>query len=107
MAGFWKNRFIDDGTVLTWNEALARFRDATGQPGPAKWRNGTFAEGEADFPVMGVSWFEAAAYAEFAGNGCPPLTIGGMPPRPIWRRPWCRSATSAGVGRHGSAAIRV
>ena len=40
----------------------ARFRDATGRPGPATWRSGTYPDGQADFPVGGVSWYEAAAY---------------------------------------------
>ena len=45
--------------------------DATGQPGPAAWEAGSYAEGTADQPVTGISWYEAAAYAEFAGKSLP------------------------------------
>jgi eukaryotic-like serine/threonine-protein kinase len=48
-------------------------RDRTGRPGPATWEMGSFPEGQADFPVSGVSWHEAAAYAEFAGKSLPTL----------------------------------
>ena len=44
---------------------------ATGRSGPATWELGSYPEGQADFPVGGISWFEAAAYAEFAGKSLP------------------------------------
>jgi dienelactone hydrolase len=50
---------------------MALFQDTTGQPGPSTWRNGTYLDGEADHPVTGVSWFEAAAYAQFVGKRLP------------------------------------
>jgi len=50
---------------------LAGFRDSTGRPGPATWQLGTYPEGTADFPVGGVSWYEAAAYARFARKSLP------------------------------------
>ena len=52
---------------------MARFRDATGRAGPATWELGSYPEGQADYPVGGISWFEAAAYAEFAGKSLPTL----------------------------------
>ncbi|CAN5506646.1 hypothetical protein BH23ACI1_BH23ACI1_21290 [soil metagenome] len=70
-AGYWKEPFRDDGRVLPFEEAMARFRDATGRPGPATWELGSFPEGQGDFPVGGISWFEAAAYAVFAGKELP------------------------------------
>jgi formylglycine-generating enzyme required for sulfatase activity len=69
--GNWKEPFVKDGRVLSWEEAMALFRDSTGRPGPAIWELGTYPEGQADHPVGGVSWFEAAAYAGFAGKELP------------------------------------
>ena len=69
--GFWKHEFESGDVALTWEEAMDRFLDSTGRPGPASWSLGTFPEGRDDFPVGGVSWFEAAAYAEFAGKSLP------------------------------------
>jgi dienelactone hydrolase len=52
---------------------MAAFRDATGRPGPATWELGTFPKGQEKHPVAGVSWYEAAAYAEFAGKSLPTI----------------------------------
>jgi cephalosporin-C deacetylase-like acetyl esterase len=68
---YWKQPFIKESRTLDWEEAMALFRDSTGRPGPAGWEFGTYPEGEADFPVGGVSWYEAAAYAEFVGKSLP------------------------------------
>src|SRR5260221_317212 len=70
---FWREPFIEGGRSLTWDEAVERFRDRTAQPGPATWSSGTYAEGQAEFPVGGVSWYEAAAYAAFAGKNLPTI----------------------------------
>jgi hypothetical protein len=51
--------------------ALRRFVDRTGQPGPRPWSSGTFPNAEADHPVTGVSWYEAAAYAQWAHQTLP------------------------------------
>jgi dienelactone hydrolase len=68
---YWTEKFIRDGHELSWDEAMAGFRDTTDRPGPAGWAAGHYAEGQADFPVSGVSWFEASAYAAFAGKSLP------------------------------------
>ncbi len=68
---FWKEPFQRSGKTLTWEQAMSEFRDETGRPGPSIWRLGSYPEEQADFPVGGVSWYEAAAYAEFAGKSLP------------------------------------
>ncbi len=68
---YWKEPFVDKGRTSTFEEAIGRFRDSTGRPGPATWELGTYAEGRGEFPVGGLSWFEAAAYAEYRGKSLP------------------------------------
>ncbi|MFC1765299.1 protein kinase [Planctomycetota bacterium] len=69
---YWQGlAFIKDGRKLTCEEALSHFRDSTGQPGPSTWRDGTYASGQARYPVGGISWYEAKAYARFAGKSLP------------------------------------
>ena len=68
---YWREEFVKDGHVLPWEQAMAEFRDVTGRPGPSIWEAGTYPPGQDDFPVSGVSWYEAAAYAEFAHKQIP------------------------------------
>jgi serine/threonine protein kinase/dienelactone hydrolase len=68
---FWKQPFVRAGHTISWEEAVAVFRDATGRPGPATWEVGDYPKGHEKYPVAGVSWYEAAAYAEFAGKSLP------------------------------------
>jgi len=68
---YWKHKFVKDGIELSWEAAMKMFVDQTGRPGPATWKNGEFPKGQEDYPVGGVSWYEAAAYAEFAGKRLP------------------------------------
>ena len=68
---FWKQPFLDGNRALDWEAAMARFQDSTGRPGPATWELGSYPEGAANLPVSGISWFEAAAYAEFVGKELP------------------------------------
>lgn len=68
---FWKQPFIKNGRAIPWDKAIALFHDSTGRPGPATWEAGHFPTGRGNHPVSGVSWFEAEAYAEFAGKSLP------------------------------------
>ncbi len=70
---FWEYPFERDGFEVSWAEAIGRFTDRTGRPGPSGWVGGIFPEGEEDYPVTGVSWYEAAAYASFQGRSLPTI----------------------------------
>ena len=67
----WKHPFLKDGSEITWEAAMREFVDRSGQPGPSTWLGGDYPEGQGDYPVSGVSWYEAAAYAEHAGMSLP------------------------------------
>jgi serine/threonine protein kinase/dienelactone hydrolase len=68
---YWKEKLIHNGQELSWAQAMELFRDSTGRPGPSTWEAGHYPSGQADYPVGGVSWYEAAAFAEFAGKSLP------------------------------------
>ena len=70
---YWNEPFVSDGHEVSWDEAMDRLVDRTGQPGPATWEVGSYPAGEDDYPVRGVSWYEAAAFAEFAGKSLPTM----------------------------------
>ena len=70
---YWSHEFIKNGRRLSWEEAMAGLVDATGRPGPSTWEAGDYRKGEEDHPVSGVSWYEAAAYAAYAGKVLPTI----------------------------------
>ena len=70
---FWQEPFVENGRALSWDQAMARFTDKTGRPGPATWEVGDFPSGQGELPVTGVSWYEAAAYAKFVGRALPTI----------------------------------
>jgi hypothetical protein len=70
---YWKEPFVKDGKPLTWEQAMELFRDPTGRAGPSTWQGGHFPTGQDGYPVSGVSWYEAAAYAAWAGKALPSI----------------------------------
>lgn len=64
VASFW----IDPHEVT--NRKYQDFLDATQHPMPAFW-GGVYREAWAELPVVGVTWHDAQAYAEWAGKRLP------------------------------------
>jgi formylglycine-generating enzyme required for sulfatase activity len=62
--------FFIDRTEVT-NAAYKNFVDTTGHKPPSNWIGTSFPEGRDDFPVTGVTWQDAAAYAAWAGKRLP------------------------------------
>ena len=69
----WAEPFIRDGEELAWRDAVAGFVDKTGRPGPGDWAGGVYPDGLGDHPVTGISWYEAAAYANFVNSQLPTI----------------------------------
>jgi len=82
---FWRHPFEEHGHRLSFEEAMAHFKDKTGRPGPSTWELSDFPKGQGDYPVSGVSWYEAAAYAAFEGRDLPTV------------RHWTRAAGAWGA----------
>lgn len=70
-ARWWDSTIVRDGRTIAWKDALTRFVDASGLPGPATREGGAPKPGTEELPVGGVSWYEARAYARFVGKALP------------------------------------
>ncbi len=68
---YWIHEFNYKGKALTWKEGMAEFVDQTGRPGPSTWVAGDYPDGQDNYPVSGISWYEAAAYAAFVEKSLP------------------------------------
>ncbi len=62
--------FYIDKTEVTNEQYAECVRQRRCSP-PSYWVNGTYREGEANLPVVNVSWYDAKAYAEWAGKRLP------------------------------------
>jgi iron(II)-dependent oxidoreductase len=71
-------KFVDAGgydALEYWPEEiwphLIELKDQTGQPAPRYWRQGRHDARVSNHPVVGVSWYEAQAYALWIGQRLP------------------------------------
>ncbi|HEU4889523.1 MAG TPA: protein kinase [Thermoanaerobaculia bacterium] len=69
----WKHPFVKDGRNLTFDEAMRELRDTTGLNAPRAWAQQKYPSGRENDPVTGVTWYEAAAYAEFTDKSLPTI----------------------------------
>ncbi len=65
--GYDKPQFWPQDT-LPW---VLQFVDRTGNTGPKFWTDGRPPEDKLDHPVVGICWYEASAYARWAGKRLP------------------------------------
>ena len=62
--------FFIDKTEVT-NAQYREYCVATGVPFPPHWKDGEIPEGEDNFPIHHVNWFEASGYARWANKRLP------------------------------------
>jgi len=98
-------QFLQDGgyeQMSLWDAAIwpavLGFVDTTGLSGPRYWKHGRPADARLQHPVVGICWYEASAYARWAGKrlstdpewvkaGAWPVVAGGASPQQR-RYPW-------------------
>jgi iron(II)-dependent oxidoreductase len=120
-------QFVDAGgyeQLEFWHEealpALLDFVDQSGAPGPRYWHDSQLENGTQRLPVVGISWYEASAYARWVGKRLPTdaewtkagaWPVESAPGRIAQRRyPWgesfdVRRAHLYGSGEHAPAAV--
>jgi dienelactone hydrolase len=68
---YWRYPVYQNGKELSWSESVKLFTDKTGRPGPSTWEDGSFPPGKENYPICGISWYEADAFAEFIHKSLP------------------------------------
>jgi len=99
-----KGFFVDVYEVT--REDYQKFIEATGRQAPAGWLNGHYPHDTGKWPVTGVSWEDAVAYAKQAGKRLPTeeewefAARGTDGRRYPWGNSWKREAANAATTAH-------
>ena len=99
--------FFIDKTEVT-NAEYKKFVDATNHKPPPHWKDKTFAEGQANFPVVQVTWQDANDYAKWAGKRLPTEVEWEAAARGVsgrkypWGNEWNPAFANIGAGESGS-----
>ncbi len=104
----WAAPFMVDGSEVPFADAIATLTDSTGRAGPAGWTLGLPPTGEGDFPVRGVSWYEAAAYCSWKGRELPTLfhwARAAIPSTDVWMPFHPELASASNFGGEGPIAV--
>jgi dienelactone hydrolase len=70
---YWDFPVVVDGRELSFKSISPELTDKFGKAGPSNWSYGNFPEGQENFPVTGICWYEARAYAAFKKMSLPNL----------------------------------
>jgi len=62
---YWNFPITLEGKEYNFETTIATFIGEFGKKGPANWSYSEFPKGQDNFPVTGISWFEASAYAKY------------------------------------------
>ncbi len=62
---------MKDGREIPFEQAMRELRDESGIAAPRGWSGGRLPAGRENYPVTGVTWYEAAAFAEWKGKKLP------------------------------------
>ena len=68
---YWPLEIMHEGVKINFNKVKTSFVDKSNFPSPKDWREGTYENGKDLFPVTGISWYEASAYAKFREKSLP------------------------------------
>ena len=66
---YWKFAINEDSGFM--NSIINSFTGKFGKKGPSNWSYGMYPEGQENFPVTGISWYEAMAYANYRNLSLP------------------------------------